>query len=767
MKTKSPVARTQLLATLVALTGAACLTPPHRGGQSAAEAAAAGRGTSGSGALSAVAYRYQSVVLLGGGFVTGVIFSPAKAGILYARTDIGGAYRFDTDTQSWIPLTDFIGKADRNNLGIESIAPDPVEPNRVYMAVGMYSQSWAPSGAFMRSDNRGDTWETIPIANLKMGGNEDGRSNGERLAVDPHQTQILYFGSRRSGLWKSTDSASSWSKVESFPVKEDPSGLGIPFVVFDPKSGASGQPTPTLYAGASNTQVGLYRTVDAGRSWTPVPKQPTGMMPSHAEFDTNGVLYLSYGSGPGPSNVTDGAIYRYEPKTGTWTDITPIQPTRVNEQFGYGAVAVDRLRPGTLLASTMDRWSAGEVFRSTDAGKTWKPLMARAELDAGGAPWVYGHQEQIPAPQWVGDISIDPFASGHAALVTGGGVWASEDVTAADRDQPTHWVFSNKNLEETVVLDMVSPPSGPLLLTAIGDICGFRHDRLDQSPSRGSFDHPHCANSTAIDFAQAKPNVVVRVGSYPWDGSKPPRGAISTDAGATWTQFRSEPQQSGGSGTVALSADASTIVWAPRSTRAAYSKDQGATWTRVAGLPNAGQIPDWAPLNLRLAADRVNARKFYAYDALAGLAYASSTGGTEFVRTVTDLPTLPDYQLSGASIQAVPGFEGDVWVTTGKEPLHSTDSGQSYSPLDGVEEADAIGFGRAAPGQKYPALYLSGKVKGTSGFFRSDDAGGTFVRINDDAHQYGGSNQILGDPRVYGRVYVAGSGRGILYGEPE
>jgi xyloglucan-specific exo-beta-1,4-glucanase len=766
MKTKSPVAQIQLFAVFAALTGAACLTPPHRGGRSASDAAAA-RAKSGSGALRAVPYSYQSVVLQGGGFVTGVVYSPAKAGILYARTDIGGAYRFEPQSQSWIPLTDFIGKADKNYLGIESIAPDPVEPNRVYMAVGTYSQSWAGPGAFMRSEDRGDSWKIIPMPTLKMGGNEDGRSNGERLAVDPNQTSILFFGSRRSGLWRSADSASTWTKVESFPVKEDNSGLGIPFVVFDPKSGVRGQPTPTLYAGASNTQVGLYRSADAGRTWSPVPHQPTGLMPSHAEFDASGALYLSYANGPGPSNLTDGAIYRYEPKTGTWTDITPLKPASVNEQFGYGAVAVDRSKPGTLLASTMDRWSAGEVFRSTDGGKTWKPLMAEAQLDSGGAPWVYGHQEKIPAPQWVGDISIDPFAPGHAVLVTGGGIWATEDATAADQGQPTHWVFSNKNLEETAVLGMVSPPSGPLLLTAIGDICGFRHDRLDQSPSLGSYDNPHCANSTAIDFAQAKPEVVVRVGSYPWDGSRLPRGAVSTDAGATWTQFRTEPRQSGGSGTVVISADASTIVWAPRSARAATSKDQGTTWTQVAGLPSPGQIPDWAPLNLRLAADRVNAQKIYAYDALTGIAYASSNGGTEFAETAKDLPTLPDYQLSGASIQAVPGFEGDVWITTGKQPLHSTDSGQSYSPLDGVEEADALGFGRAAPGQKYPAIYLSGKVKGTNGFFRSDDAGATFVRINDDAHHYGGSNQIIGDPRVYGRVYVAGTGRGILYGEPK
>src|SRR5262249_28309780 len=44
--------------------------------------------------------------------------------------------------------------------------------------------------------------------------------------------------------------------------------------------------------------------------------------------------------------------------------------------------------------------------------------------------------------------------------------------------------------------------------------------------------------------------------------------------------------------------------------------------------------------------------------------------------------------------------------------------------------------------------------------------GGTWVRINDDQHQWGTANAaIAGDPRVYGRVYIATNGRGIIYGD--
>ena len=116
---------------------------------------------------------------------------------------------------------------------------------------------------------------------------------GERLAVDPHQPSILYFGSRKNGLWKSTDSGVSWDKVQSFSAPEGAKGIGIVLVLFDKASGAKGKPTPTIYAAVANKDGSLYRSTDAGATWKLVPKQPTGVMASHAEFDATGVLYIS------------------------------------------------------------------------------------------------------------------------------------------------------------------------------------------------------------------------------------------------------------------------------------------------------------------------------------------------------------------------------------------------------------------------------------------------------------------------------------------
>jgi xyloglucan-specific exo-beta-1,4-glucanase len=77
----------------------------------------------------------------------------------------------------------------------------------------------------------------------------------------------------------------------------------------------------------------------------------------------------------------------------------------------------------------------------------------------------------------------------------------------------------------------------------------------------------------------------------------------------------------------------------------------------------------------------------------------------------------------------------------------------------------AIGFGKSAPGESYPAIFVSGQNDGTNWISISVDKGRTWNRINDDAHQYGfTSNEITGDPRVFGRVYVATNGRGIVIG---
>jgi photosystem II stability/assembly factor-like uncharacterized protein len=726
-------------------------------------APAAASAPAGGGAATApsVKYNWKNVVVLGGGFVTGVIFSPAEKDLVYARTDVGGAYRWSPADKSWIALTDHLGR-DSNNIGIESLAADPTDANKVYIATGTYTGSWVGNGAIMRSSDRGKTWQVTDMP-VKMGGNENGRSMGERLVVDPNFPSVLFFGSRKGGMYKSADSGASWDKVTNFTASDGDKGIGIPIVLFDKASGSKGKATPIIYAAVATNEGGLYRSTDAGATWKAVPNQPTGGMASHMDFDSTGTLYISYGNGPGPNDVTNGSVWKYQAKGDKFTDITPAAP-KAGDTFGYGGLSLDASHPGTLMVSTIDRWSMhDEIYRTTDGGKTWKAIFPKSVKNDDGAKYLWWHRtttEEL-GKGWMGDIDIDPFHPGRVMYVTGAGIWATEDATSADADQPTHWTFFNRGLEETVIKGLVSPPAGPPLLSAMGDLCGFRHDDLNAPSAGGMFDNPLCGSASSIDVAWGKPDMVARVG---WDNHQQ-WGATSLDGGKSWTPFKSEPKGKG-AGSIAISADGAALVWAPLEGNVVFSKDRGTTWARAEGLPAAEVSPDWAPVPFRPAADRVNPNKFYVLDARGGQAYTSTDGGAHFTASPTGLPNLPEYQFNAASAQATPGIEGDVWLTNFKELNHSTDSGKTYESIGSVTEAYGLGFGKAAPGKTYPTLYLIGKIGDVVGFFRSDDVGKSWVRMNDDQHQWGFCTVITGDPRVYGRVYIGTGGRGIIYGEP-
>jgi hypothetical protein len=703
-------------------------------------------------------YVWKNVPILGGGFVTGVIFSRLEKDLIYARTDIGGAYRWQAATHSWTAITDGFSRDEANYMGIESLAIHPTDPNKVYLAVGTYTQDWANAGAMLRSRDRGQTWQVTALP-FKLGGNENGRSNGERLAVDPNKPDVLYFGSRKNGLWRSEDGSVSWKQVEAFPDPGETGGIGIPIVVFAPQAGKSGKATSVIYAAVANKDKSLLESKDAGASWKAIPEQPTGLLPSHLEFDAAGTLYVAYGNQPGPNDVTDGAVYKFTPASGKWTEITPLKP-KGDDKFGYGGLSADSRHAGHLLTCSIDRWTKkDEVWHSTDGGKSWKAVGQSGNWHSEGAVYLQHGKEKAGITHWTGDVDLDPFNPTRATIVGGTGVFMTENLDAAAAD----WRFTDQGLEETAVLSLASPPAGPPLWSGVGDICGFRHDSLDAPAAQGAHSGPSCNGTTSIDFAELQPSFVVRVGRV-WGDE--PHGAYSSDGGATWTPFAKEPEGSKAGGSIAVSSDGAALLWSLKNSTPALSRDKGHSWTKVAGVREGSKLPDWTNVDLQPAADRVDPHTFYIYDATQGGVYVSHDAGASFVSSYSGLPGLADWQLNGASITLVPGFAGHVWVTTNKEVFRSSDAGKTFEHVSSVDAGFGLGVGKAAPGRSYPALYLSGQVGSAKGFFRSDDIGHSWVRLNDDSHQFGYVNIVEGDPRTFGRVYLGTSGRGIIYGSP-
>jgi len=721
-------------------------------------------------------YTWSNVEIVGGGFVPGIVFNQSEPNLVYARTDIGGAYRWNPGTGRWVPLLDWVDWDRWGWTGVASLATDAADPDRVYLAVGTYTNSWDPNtGAVLRSRDRGRTWKAAVLP-FKLGGNMPGRGQGERLAIDPHRNENLYLGTPSgNGLWRSRDHGVTWSAVDSFPnpgtYQADPNDTsgyssdiqGVLWVVFDPRTGSRKRKTQHIYVGVADKASPLYRSTDGGATWSAVPGTPTGYLPHKGVLDhAGGFLYLATSDTGGPYDGGTGQVWRLDLATGVWTDITPEV-----SGWGYSGLTIDRQNPDTIMVATQIAWWPDVVFfRSTDRGATWTRAwdwgawpnrIKRYAIDITEAPWLTWNQtpplpEEAPKLGWMTEsLEIDPFDSGRLLYGTGATIYGTGNLTDWDAGGTVHIAVTARGLEETAVLDLISPPAGAHLLSAVGDVGGFVHH--DFANPGLMYANPTHGSTTSLDYAGSAAAVIVRVGN-PTSGT---RFGISRDGGATWTPAATQPDGIWGGGRIAVNADGTRVVWSPDGAAVAYSADDGAAWTPSAGLPAGAGVES----------DRVNPSVFYAFS--AGVFYSSSDGGATFTPTgAAGLPAEGDVRF-----KALPGVAGDVWLAGGKPDAayglwHSVDGGASFTRLPSVQEADNIGFGKAAPGSAYPALFSSAQVRGVRGIFRSDDSGNRWVRVNDDRHQYAWTGAaITGDPRVYGRVYVATNGRGIILGEPQ
>ncbi|MDI7774168.1 exo-alpha-sialidase [Asticcacaulis sp. EMRT-3] len=699
-------------------------------------------------ASTAQPYQWASVPWHGGGFVDGFLYHPTEKGLLYARTDVGGMYRYDAQAQRWIPLMDGFGHDDWDCFGVMSMAVDRHDPNRLYATCGLYLNPNVPDGAVARSDDRGATWKLTRLP-VKMGGNAMGRGTGERLQVDPADSDHLWLGTPQDGLWESHDGGKSFTRNTAFT----PKSVSVVLLSGD------GQ---TVWAGSGETGEGLFVSHDGGKSFTGVVGSPR-LIPHQMALGTDGTLYATFSDGLGPWAVTNGAVWKLSPQ-GVWTDISPIHPSKA-DSFGFSGLD---LQHGTLVVSTSDHYPGrDDLYVSHDGGASWKPVGPQSHHDISQDPWLKSYMGDADHPQkdkdaanrrnmghWMDAVKLNPFHPDELVYGTGYGVWMTDDLGHLDTGGTVDFQFRDDNFEETVILGLESPPQGAHVLAAMGDVSGAGWDDVTKGPDAYLFAPTHETNQS-VAFAALKPQVVVRAA----DNNRS-HGYISYDGGQSWQGFASAPPPLAGqewhdhrAGRIAISADASSIVWMPENASTYVSQDGGKSWIAAKGFP----APD---RGLDPIADKLSPHTFYVFDRKTATIYASHDGGLNFAPWFDNLPGLTPWQ--NGQLRAVPGRAGDLWLAL-PQGLYHVQDGKAQAAAQ-VTQAWQVTFGKSAPGQTYPAVFLWGQVGGVEGLWRSDDEGASWVRINDDAHRFGNMRAIAGDPRDYGVVYIAPDGRGVMVG---
>lgn len=567
-----------------------------------------------------IPYRYRNLPIPGGGYVTGFLYSEGERDVLYIRTDIGGAYRFDVRSQSWISLISHVTMEELSETFPIALAVDEEKPGSLYIACGVNRPG---AGVLAVSGDYGDSfvYRKIPVL---IHGNLNGRGAGERLWVSGDR--ILY-ASQQEGLWRSMDGGVVWEKLTA--MQED-------YLTFVAEVeglllvGTAGVTTGCVFPeGCGKTEASVEVCVENGGS-EPVPMRGHSLYVSRdggASFEKlrtpenhvipgcryNGLaaqrwcrdgkyLYVTFASTGRRSyvlengyscdsgDVIDGHIARYPLENmEAMEDITPGSFSGVRGigqedigkgavlDYGFSGISASRQTPGMLAATTMVKDDGDSVFLSMDYGQSWRQILY--DLSEGEisfrAPYMKpeyngGHS----LIHWLSDMKINPFDDREAWFNTGTGVFRTRNL----KDDVCRFTDWCDGIEETVHLNVYSMPSGSVqVIDILGDLGGFAFEEPD-GPCENSFADSEgnryitCINA---DFSDEHPERLIVTPRGNWTGKTLGGLILSNDQGKTFERL---PMPFGltadlddalhgierpnvNSGWAAMSPDGCNIVW--------------------------------------------------------------------------------------------------------------------------------------------------------------------------------------------------------------
>ncbi len=259
----------------------------------------------------------------------------------------------------------------------------------------------------------------------------------EAVAGVPGNASTFYFGAVNGGVWKTVDAGQTWTPSWKGPGVQTIGALAVapsdPNVVY----AGTGEPDPRTDLASGD---GVYRSTDAGHTWTHI-----GLDGSHQiarilvdPRDPDRILVAAEGSVFAPGS--DRGVYRSADGGASWRKVL-----FVNDSTGAIDLAMDRMNPRIVYAamwqvrrtpwSLVDGGPGSGLYRSVDGGEHWSKLE--------------GHG--LPAGVW-GRTAVSVGADGRRtyALINAhdGGLYRSDDageswrlVNADQRIRQRPWYY--------------------------------------------------------------------------------------------------------------------------------------------------------------------------------------------------------------------------------------------------------------------------------------------------------------------------------------
>jgi photosystem II stability/assembly factor-like uncharacterized protein len=336
----------------------------------------------------------------GAGRVNCVAVNPSNTNIIFAGSASGGLWKSTNGGTTWTSNTDALG-----SLGVTAIVFDPNNSDIMYMATGDADAGDTYSIGVLKSVDGGTTWSTTGLnystsstatiralvahptnSNILLattnsgiyrttnaGANWSLSSSGTARDLEVNKTDptIWYATKNNSGVFKSTDGGVTFSNLTGVGLPASPPGrIGIAVAASSPST------VYALYVNATDGFYGLYRTTNAGASWSLQSNTPNILSWDGTGSDGQGWYDLVLDVDPSNATVVYvGGVNMYKSTTSgtSWTKIT-----HWYSGAGYPYIHADQhgMTFHPTNSATLFVGNDGGVFKSTNSGSSWSDISS-------------------------------------------------------------------------------------------------------------------------------------------------------------------------------------------------------------------------------------------------------------------------------------------------------------------------------------------------------------------------------------------------------
>ncbi|TLY32603.1 MAG: hypothetical protein E6K56_02855 [Ignavibacteria bacterium] len=599
----------------------------------------------------------------GEGRVNVIAVNPSNTNIIWAGSASGGLWKSTNSGSSWSTTTDNFG-----TLGISSIAFDPTNSNIMYVATGDADGQDTYSVGVLKSTDGGDTWNPTGLSsttsqrytnyavvphptdpNILLAAGRQGifrttnagltwpsvmSGNFKDLEVDPSDPTVWYTTLFATGVYKSTNSGTSFTQLTSGlpPASSNLGRISVAVAASTPST------LYALYVDYTNFDFGfygLYGSTNGGTSWSLKSSTPnilgwdngTGGDASGGQGWYDLVLQVAPDN---PATVYVGGVNLWKStSSGTsWTRLTHWYsgtglPYIHADQHGFTFL------PGS--ASTILAGNDGGVFVSTNSGTSWTDRSA--------------------------GIAATQFYRLGGSATNANRIYAGAQDNGTDRDLSGSWraILDGDGMEALIDYSDENIGYGELYYGQIrktttgGDLSTTITGSI---PDTGDWVTPYIINPI-----NPKSLYVGEKGVYK-----------TTNRGTSWTTLKS------GLSSVPLTCLAiaptdTNTLYAATTSQVWVSSNGGTVWSSItAGLPAAGVT--------YLAVSPIDPATAYATTSGYGSqkVYVTTDRGSSWSNISTGLPSIPVN-----CIAVNPSFAAHLYVGTDAGVYFSSNSGSSWS----------------------------------------------------------------------------------------